>query len=104
MASAPTRKAVSVEITTPQARASSPLGLSSRKISAGTISPASAASTGTAARERSVSSPMANWLLTSSPTTKKKNVISASLTRCLTVISTWTLPKRIPISVFQKSV
>ena len=89
MASAPTRNAVSVEITTPQAWASSPDGLNSRNTTAGKTSPAAAATTGTAARDRSVSSPMVNSLVTSSPTMKKKNVIRASLTRCLTVISKW---------------
>ena len=87
IASAPTRNAVSVEMTTPQARAASPLGLNSRKITAGSVRPAIAATTGTIARERSVSSPMVNWALTSSPTMKKKNAINPSLTSSRTVSS-----------------
>ena len=70
---------------------------------AGRMSPATAAITGTAARARSVSSPMVNWLLTSSPTAKKKKVISPSLTRCLTVSSVWKPPKVSPTCVFQNS-
>ena len=54
------RDVATVEITTPQARAASPPGLNSRKITAGNVSPAIAATTGTNARERSVSSPMVN--------------------------------------------
>ena len=103
IASAPTRNAVSVEMTTPHALASSPDGLNSRKITAGRISPAIAATTGTSARERSVSSPMVNWALTSSPTMKKKNAISASLTIALTVSAPWKLPKLNPTCVSQNS-
>ena len=51
------------------------------------VRPAIAATTGTAALARSVSSPMANSLVTSRPTMKKKNVIRPSLIRCLTVSS-----------------
>ena len=100
MASAPIRKAVSVEITTPHARASSPDELIRRKISAGTTRPAMAASTGTAARARSVSSPMVNSAITSRPTMKKKNVINPSLMRCLTVRSNCISPKLNPRRVF----
>ena len=70
---------------------------------AGRIRPATAAMTGTAARARSVSSPMVNWLFTSSPTMKKKNVIRPSLIRCLTLSSAWTSPNLTPTSVLQKS-
>ena len=101
IASAPTRNAVSVEITTPQARASSPEGLNNRKITAGNVSPAIAAITGTAARDRSVSSPMVNCALTSRPTMKKKNAISPSLTISLTVNSTCRSPKLSPTGVPQ---
>ena len=101
IASAPTRNAVSVEITTPQARASSPDWLNSRKMMAGRIRPAIAATTGTAARARSVSSPMVNSLVTSRPTMKKKNAISPSLTISLTVSSECTSPKLRPTCVFQ---
>lgn len=94
---------MSVEITTPHARASSPLGFSAKNTTAGRMSPATAATTGTAARARSVSSPMVNWLLTSSPTAKKKNVMSPSFTRCLTVSSAWNDPNVNPTWVFQKS-
>ena len=87
MASAPTRKAVSVEITTPHAWAFSPDGFSNRKMTAGSASPATAATTGTAALDRSVSSPILNSRVTSSPTMKKKNVIKPSLIRCLTDMS-----------------
>ena len=96
MASAPTRKAVSVDITTPHAWAFSPVGLNARNTTAGMTRPAAAAITGTAARERSVSSPMVNSRVTSSPTMKKKNVIRASLTKCLTDISTWWAPTLSP--------
>ena len=50
MASAPRRNAVSVEITTPHACAWPLFAFSSRKIAAGSASPAMAAMTGTAAR------------------------------------------------------
>ncbi len=103
IASAPTRKAVSVEMTTPQAPAASPEGLNSKKINAGKVSPATAASTGTTARDRSVSSPMVNCALTSSPTMKKKNAIRPSLTSSLTVSSAWTVPKVSPTGVSQNS-
>ena len=103
MASAPTRKAVSVEITTPHAWASSPVGLNSRNTAAGIIRPAAAATTGTAALDRSVSSPMLNSRVTSKPTMKKKKVISPSLTRCLTVISKWWTPTVTPRWVSRKS-
>ena len=100
MASAPIRNAVSVEITTPHARALSPDELIRRKISAGTARPAMAASTGTAARARSVSSPIVNSAITSRPTMKKKNVINPSLMRCLTVRSNCISPKLNPRGVF----
>ncbi len=87
---------MSVEITTPQAPAFWPDALNSRKTRAGTTRPAIAATTGTAALDRSVSSPMVNSRVTSRPTMKKKNVISASLTRCLTDISKWWAPKPTP--------
>lgn len=80
-------------MTTPHAWASGPVGLKVRKMTAGTISPAIAATTGTAARDRSVSSPITNSLLTSSPTMKKKNAIRPSLTRCLTDNSARYSPK-----------
>ena len=99
MASAPIRNAVSVEITTPHALAFSPAELISRKISAGTARPAIAASTGTAARARSVSSPIVNSAITSRPTMKKKNVINPSLMRCLTVRSKCMSPKLNPTCV-----
>ena len=81
IASAPTRKAVSVEITTPHACACPESRAMSRNTRAGTTSPARAAVAGTIARERSVSSPMVSSRLTSRPTAKKKNAMSASLTR-----------------------
>jgi hypothetical protein len=68
-AKTPSRKAVSVEITTPQADTASFPRLNATYTSAGVTSPASAASAGTAARRRSASSPMASSRLTSSPTT-----------------------------------
>ena len=86
-ASAPMRNAVSVEITTPHACVFSPDGFNNTKMTAGIASPANAATTGTAARDRSVSSPIANSRVTSRPTMKKKKVISPSLIRCLTVSS-----------------
>ena len=96
MANAPTRNAVSVEITTPHAWAFSPVGLNARNTTAGITRPAAAAITGTAARDRSVSSPMVNSRVTSSPTMKKKNVINASLMKCLTDISKCCAPKLKP--------
>lgn len=80
---------MSVEMTTPQARAASPLGFTSRKIAAGTARPAIAATTGTIARERSVSSPIVNSRLTSRPTVKKKSVMRPSLTK------SWKLSSRL---------
>ncbi len=102
-ASAPTTNAVSVEITTPQACASSPDGFNSKKMTAGSTIPAIAATNGTAARARSVSSPMVSSLVTSSPTMKKKNVIRPSLTISLTVSSVCISPKLNPTGVFQKT-
>ena len=87
---------MSVEITTPHAAAFSPDGLNARNTTAGSTRPAAAATTGTAARERSVSSPMVNSRLTSSPTMKKKNAINASLTKCLTDMSKLWSPKPTP--------
>ena len=59
-----------------------------------------AASTGTAALARSVSSPIVNSAMTSSPTMKKKNVINPSLMRCFTVMSNRMSPKLNPTGVF----
>ena len=89
---------MSVEITTPHADAAAPDGLSSRYSSAGRTRPATAAASGTAAFDRSRSSPIANSRLTSSPMTKKKSAIRPSLTQCCrsrsmpaspTVIASW---------------
>ena len=80
-ASTPSRKAVSVPITTPHPRASSPPGLIARKIAAGTSIPPMPATRGTASRLRSVSSPTASSRRTSRPITKKKTTISPSLTQ-----------------------
>ncbi len=69
-------------MTTPHAADAGPEGLSTRNSSAGTASPATAATIGTAAREVSRSSPIANSRLTSRPTTKKNNAIRPSFTQC----------------------
>jgi hypothetical protein len=79
-ASAPSRNAVSVEITTPHACALPEVAFSARKIAAGSARPAIEAITGTAARERSVNSPIVNSRFTSRPTVKKKKAISPSFT------------------------
>jgi hypothetical protein len=90
IASAPSRNAVSVPITTPHPRAASPLGLTARNSSAGTTIPHSAATAGTITRRRSVSSPIESSRRTSSPITKKNSAISASLTQCpRSSASTW---------------
>ena len=86
-ASAPTRNAVSVEITIPHACSWPEPAAIRRKSAAGTASPATAATTGTMARDQLVSSPIANSRRTSSPTVKKKIAMSASLTSACRVKS-----------------
>ena len=82
-ASRASTKAVSVDTTTPQAWAAAVPALRTRKMTAGMANPAIAATIGTAARRRSVSSPMVSSRLTSRPTAKKNNAIKPSLTQCL---------------------
>ena len=103
IASAPSRNAVSVEITTPHACAWPVFAFSSRKIAAGSASPATAAITGTAARLRSVSSPMVNSRFTSRPTVKKKNAMSPSFTSWCSVRCAANSPTMISTSVSQNS-
>ncbi len=79
-ASAPSTNAVSLETTTPHAPAWGVADMIVKKSRAGTASPATAARTGTVARERMLSSPTANSFFTSRPTTKKKNVMRMSFT------------------------
>ena len=103
MASAPSRNAVSVEITTPQACAWPVFAFNQRKIAAGRASPATAAITGTTARDRSVSSPIVNSLFTSSPTVKKKNAMRPSFTSWCSVRWASNSPTMICTSVPQNS-
>ncbi len=63
--------------------------------------PPSAASTGTAIRLRSRSSPMSNSRLASSPTTRKKNVIRPSLTQWRRSVETLAPPRWIERFVVQ---
>jgi len=65
-----------------QPRAAGPLGLKARKTKAGTSAPASAATIGRVARRGSRRRPMVSSRLTSSPMTRKKMVMRASLTQC----------------------
>lgn len=94
---------MSVEITTPHACAWPVPRLNSRKMTAGAASPASAAITGTAARDRSVSSPITSSCLTSSPTVKKKSVMSTSLTNSCRVRCASKPPTVSSISVAHKA-
>jgi hypothetical protein len=63
--------------------------------------PPSAATTGSVIRWRSRSEPMSNSRLASSPTTRKKNVISPSLTQSRSSSAMPSLPTRIDSSVLQ---
>ena len=101
-ASTPSRNAVSVEITTPQARACSPDGLSVRNTRAGTARPATDATSGTVARWASVSPPISSSRRSSRPTTKKKNTIRPSLTQCRRSSDSSSPPRRSASSVCQK--
>ncbi len=71
----PSAKAVSVDIAVPQPLADGRPALTARKIATGTAIPPSPATSGTAIRRRSRSSPMSNSRRASSPITRKKNVI-----------------------------
>ena len=72
---------MSVDIAVPQPCAEGFPALNARKIAIGTSIPPTPANSGTAKRRRSRSSPMSNSRRASSPTTKKKNVISPELTQ-----------------------
>src|SRR5262245_33102281 len=75
-ASSPSAKAVSVDIATPQPCAEPRPTLQARYTAIATAIPPSPASTGSKERRRSRSSPRSSSRLASSPSTKKKNVIS----------------------------
>ena len=81
-ASAPSARAVSVDIAAPQPCAPLPPALNARNMATGTAIPPSAAATGIARRWRSRSSPVSSSRLASSPTTRKKSVIKPSFTQC----------------------
>ena len=102
-ASRASTNAVSVDTTTPQAWAAAVPALTARKMTAGMARPAMAATIGTAARRRSVSSPMVSSRLTSSPTAKKKSAISPSLTQCLRSRTSSYGPTSTPASRCQNS-
>ena len=71
-------------------------------MTAGTMSPATAATTGTTARDQLVSSPIANSRRTSRPTVKKKIAMRASLTRAWRVKSSCSSATPTLSRVFQK--
>ena len=102
-ASRASTNAVSVDTTTPQAWAAAVPALTARKMTAGMARPAIAATIGTAARRRSVSSPMVSSRLTSRPTAKKKSAISPSLTQCLRSRTSSYGPTSTPASRCQNS-
>ncbi len=82
-ASTPTANAMSVAMGIAQPSSPLPLPtLMATNRSAGTTIPPTAATAGRAARLRSRSSPVTSSRLISSPTTKKKMVMSASFTQC----------------------
>src|SRR3954454_2885332 len=101
-ARAPSANAVSVDIATPQAWAAGRPALTARKIRAGTAMPASPAASGSARRDRSRRSPRSNSRRASSPTTKKKNVMSPLLTQPRRSRATDQSSSRISSSLVQK--
>jgi hypothetical protein len=78
----PTAIAMSVAIGIPQPLAPSPPALNPAYSNAGTAMPPTAPATGSNACRGCASSPSNNSRLISSPTTKKKTVISPSFTKC----------------------
>ena len=76
---------MSVDIAVPQPSAEDLPALIARKIKTGIAIPPTAAAAGSASLRRSLSSPKSNSLRASSPTTRKKNVISPSLTHWCSV-------------------
>src|SRR6185437_1620197 len=81
-ASTPSANAISVAIGMPQPWAPRPPKFHAVKMSAGTSIPPNAAATGNIALRGDASSPLSSSRLISSPTTKKKTAMSASLTNC----------------------
>jgi len=101
-ASTPTRNAVSVDITTPQPCAASPLWFTSRYSSAGTVRPPMAPSAGTAIARGSRRSPTVASREISRPTTTKNTAIAASLTHWCRSSSTPAPPRWNPAVVDQR--
>jgi hypothetical protein len=79
--STPIEKAMSVAIGIAQPVASTPERLNARYTPAGTTIPPTAATSGSMAREKELSSPSTSSRLISSPTTRKKIAIRPSLIR-----------------------
>ena len=102
-ASTPITTAVSVEIAMPHAFAAGPPALSIRNSSAGTVSPPIAAIVGAASARTPRSSPSTISREISSPTLKKNNTMSPSLTQCRRSRARTVSPKVRATSVCQNS-
>ena len=92
---------MSVDIAAPQACAPGPPALNAVKIRMGIAIPPKEANTGIASRWRSRSSPVSSSRFASSPTTRKKNVISPLLTQWRRSIEMPPLPTLIDSFVVQ---
>ena len=99
----PTTKAVSVEITMPQAPAWGPPALMAPNTRAGTTRPQAAASTGTQARRHSRSPPITKSCLTCRLTSRKNIIIRPSLIQCRNGMSMPQGPKWTDRRAFQNA-